>query len=97
MPPMAKRFLPTQEWSAGGREYVGRFLPIVAGTTLLDSCFRRNGPGEDGGVSPKIRPIVARTIAKIAPDSHSPTDHSCEGRNLKGQRPSPPHLADTTL
>ena len=26
-------------------------------------------------------------------DSRSPMDHSCVGRNLKGQRPSPPHLA----
>ena len=78
-------------------------------------------PGKTGVYRPKIRPIVARTIANIAADSHSPhrpflrkqeshsnvrqqcqirphtsvppLDHSCVGRNLKGQRPSPPHLA----
>ena len=49
MPPMAKRFLPTQEWSVWGRECVWNFGVVVRPPLLVaalrqgDSCFRRNG------------------------------------------------------
>ena len=79
---MAKRFLPTQEWSACGRKIVDEFWR---------QCGRQFGGVGDFGNSEilvilAIRRLRAVTMRYSPMDSRSPVDHSCESRNLILQR-----------
>ena len=61
------------------------------------ACHKRRPPPFPSQLIPAKAGISwhrAETMPKIRPQiSRSQVAHSCEGRNLKGQRPSLPHVA----
>ena len=62
------RFLPTQEWSCGGRECIGEYGIVVARRRFVKSD--------------KLSPLPSPNCQNPPTNYNPKQDHSCEGRNL---------------
>ena len=86
MPPMAKRFLPSQEWSGCVRGIVGEYDVVCRHDTvrfLLSQEWSAWGRGDCWRIWRLCgRRRRAATMPYLPIDSLSPVDHSCESRNL---------------
>ena len=88
---MKERFLPTQEWSSGGREYIAKNTPPnVHRRRQMSTAAAPNAKITPDSHSPH-RPFLRRqeshsavhtNIGKFPTNLRPPEDHSCEGRNL---------------
>ena len=85
------RFLPTQEWSVGGQEYIAKNTPPnIHRRRQISTAAAPNvkiAPDSHSPHRPFLRrqeshSVVHTNIGKSPTNLRPPQDHSCEGRNL---------------
>ena len=82
MPPMAMRFLLSQEWSSGEREYVCVFWRLCIYDTVRFLPTQEWSCGGRGYIAKNTPDCCPHNYQNPPPIPIPPTDHSCVGRNL---------------